>query len=199
MKKLFIVIYLICSTFFLHSQKFKTAEGGIKALKGISDYHIVFEYPSDLQIPNYKSEEDFINFQVHKREKKKIGSGKRFKKLWYENRASIYEPAFIEKFNHFKLRKRQVTVSQNNVNALHTMVIKTILIYPGYDVTAYEEEAKLEITITIYATNAKEKILYATDIVHIHGKGESHNELERILTAYEELGWWVSKHFHRKT
>lgn len=199
MKNQITFFFLLIATTFSHSQKFKTDKGDIDNIKGINNYNIVFEYDDDLIIPNYSSENQFLEFQVNKREKKEVGSGKLFQKLWFENRVNIYEPKFIEKFNKFRLKKRHIIVGKHNENALHTMVIKVFLIYPGYDVIAYEEEAKLDISITIYKNEIPENILYSTKIFTIHGYGESNTEYERVMTAFSELGVWSSKHFCRKT
>lgn len=199
MKNQIVLFYILLNTTFVFSQKFSTDKGDINNIKGINEYNIVFEYATDLEIPNYNSEKDFLEFQVNKREKKEVGTGEAFKKLWFENRKNIYEPKFIEKFNAFRLKKRQVTVSADNTNSEHTMVIKVLMIYPGYDVVVYEEEAKLEVTITIYKNGIPENILYSTKAVRMHGYGKSTTEYERVLTAYAELGRGISKYFCRKT
>ena len=199
MRNRIILFCLIAKTALTYSQKFTTDEGDIDNIKGISNYSIVFEYSSDLEIPNYNSEKDFLEFQVNKREKKETGSGEKFRKLWFENRINIYEPKFIEQFNLFKLKKRKINVGKNNANASHIMVVKISFIYPGYDVGVYEEEAKLGVKITVHKNQDPDNILYSTKTFRIHGNGESHTEYDRVMTAYSELGRWTSKFFCRKT
>ena len=195
----FIFLYLALSTFYTYGQKISTDEGDIKNIKGISDYSVVFEYTSDLEIPNYDSEQNFIDFQVRKREIKKEGTGQLFKKQWFENRETIYHPKFIEQFNAFKLKKRVITVQKKNPDAKHTMVITINFIYPGYDVGFYEEEAKLGVKIKVYENQVPNTILYSTKVFKIHGTTEGDNEYDQVTTAYSELGRWSSKHFCRKT
>lgn len=199
MKKYTICFLLILNTSFLFSQKIITDEGDLDNIQGISNYAVIFEYASNLEIPNYSSEKDFLDSQVLKREKKKEGSGALFKKLWFENRVTIYEPKFIEQFNAFKLKKREIHTSKNNTNAKHTMVVTINFIYPGYDVSVYEEEAKLGVKIAVYKNEDPDTILYSTKFFRIHGNGKSTTEYERVMTAFSELGRWTSKFFCRKT
>ena len=199
MRNLILSILLFVNVAFIFSQKITTDKGSLDNIQGISNYSIVFEYASDLKIPNYESEEDFIDFQVRKREQKDPGSGELFKKLWFENRASIYEPIFIELFNNFKLKNREIHTSKNNKSADNTMMITINFIYPGYDVSVFEEEAKLGVKISIYKNQNPETILFSTKFFRIHGKGKSTTEYERVMTAFSELGRWTSKYFCRKT
>ena len=199
MRNLILSILLFVNVAYIFSQKITTDKGSLDNIQGISNYSIVFEYASDLKIPNYESEEDFIDFQVRKREQKDPGSGKLFKKLWFENRASIYEPIFIEQFNNFKLKNREIHTSKNNKSADYTMKITINFIYPGYDVSVFEEEAKLGVKISIYKNQNPETILFSTKFFRIHGKGKSTTEYERVMTAFSELGRWTSKYFCRKT
>jgi hypothetical protein len=199
MRNLILSILLFVNVAYIFSQKITTDKGSLDNIQGISNYSIVFEYASDLKIPNYESEEDFIDFQVRKREQKDPGSGELFKKLWFENRASIYEPIFIEQFNNFKLKNREIHTSKNNKSADYTMKITINFIYPGYDVSVFEEEAKLGVKISIYKNQNPETILFSTKFFRIHGKGKSTTEYERVMTAFSELGRWTSKYFCRKT
>lgn len=199
MKNRIICLLLIVKTAFIFSQKITTDKGNLDNIQGISNYSIVFEYASDLKIPNYKSEEDFLDFQARKREKKEPESGELFRKLWFENRITIYEPTFIEQFNLFKLKNREIHTSKNNATADYTMIVKVNFIYPGYDVGVYEEEAKLGVKISIYKNQDPDTVLYSTKFFRIHGKGKSTTEYERVMTAYSELGRWTSKFFCRKT
>ena len=54
----------------MFSQKIKVKEGNYKNLKNITEYNLVFDY-SDLSIPKYDSEEEFLKDKMQKREEKK--------------------------------------------------------------------------------------------------------------------------------
>lgn len=190
--------FLFLVNFVLMGQKFKTAEGSLQNIKGIESYNILFEYSQDLKITDKKTEEDFLEYQYAKRERRSIGSGKEFKKLWFGNRISRYQPLFISEFNNFKLRNRHIIITPNSQTADYTMVITILLIYPGYDVGVWEEKSELEAKFTIYKNTATSDVLYSTETIKIQGKSGG-DEFERVMTAYGELGRWSSKHFCRKT
>jgi len=83
MKKQLSIILLLIS-FLNYSQKVKLAEGNIKDLKGITTYNVVFDY-SNLKIPHFESEEDFLKDKMDKRERLKPNTeaGERFRKSWF--------------------------------------------------------------------------------------------------------------------
>lgn len=196
-KQLFTVIVLFI-TYSGFCQKFKTEKGTLDNITGIEQYKIVFEYPSDLEIHNFDSEEDFLKVQVDKRESKKAGSGERFKKLWFENRENRYEPTFIQEFNDFMLEDRHITVSKNYQEADHTMVVKIHSIHPGNDIVLWHQKAEMEVTFEIYRSDDLKTLLYSTKPLEIHGIADG-DEFEKVTTAYGQLGRWSAKFFCRKT
>ena len=105
---------LIKITFFIsfilsNAQKIKVAEGDLSVLKGIDNYNIIFDY-SNLNIPNYASEEEFLEDKMKIREEKKKGDGERFKQSWLSDRKKLYEPYFINHFNGYFIMKRKIKV-----------------------------------------------------------------------------------------
>lgn len=189
-------IILFCA-FTLQAQQFEVVTGSIDNISGVQRYNLVFEYASNLQISRNDSEQTFLQKQFEKREQKETGSGEEFKKLWFENRANLYEPTFIQQFNSFRVNDRQVTVAKNITSTRYTMKIETVSITGGYDDFFYVEEGEIGVLVSIYATDAPEDILYAfkTDVRGL----ASADQFERIRTAYGNLGEAASKHFSRKT
>lgn len=135
-KPYFIIIAMLISVA-TYCQKFETKQGSIENLSGITQYKIIFEYPSELEIHKYRSEKDYVDYQFNKREAKKEGSGEKFKELWFQNRENRYEPTFIQNFNNFHLESKHVAVSKNYKQAEHTMVVKILFIHPGKDIVLW--------------------------------------------------------------
>jgi hypothetical protein len=180
----------------LQAQQFEVVTGTIENISGVERYNIVFEYASDLQIPRSDSEQAFLQKQYEKREHRESGSGEVFKKLWFENRANLYEPTCIQQFNNFRVDNRQVTVAKKISSTKYTMKIKTLSITGGYDDFFYVEEGEIGVLISIYETDAPEQVLYAVE-TEVRGIANA-DEFERIRTAYGNLGDAASKHFSRK-
>lgn len=193
------VAFLILPIAFVNGQVFKTDLGDLNALSGVKRYNIVFEYATELKIPKYDSEKTFLESYSKKKNKIKLGSGDDFNELWFTSRSDQFEPKFIQEFNFFNLKEKQVTVARNRINAAYTMVIKTSLIDPGNSNFIFKKDARLEVTIKIFKSESPDQILYATEIVDVHSKGASVSDLDRIMSAYAELGRGLSKHLSRKT
>lgn len=197
-KSIFISLFLLFA-FTSNAQIFKTNKGNLESLSGVERYKISFEYSEDLKIPKFESEESFLKEYARKKDKKKLGSGEAFKNAWYTNRELLFEPKFIQEFNFFNLKEKQVTVAKNISDAEYTIVVKTLLIDLGNSNFFFKKNARLEVTIQIYKSDSPEDILYATEIVDVHSKGANENDYDRIMSAYAELGRGLSKHLSRKT
>lgn len=180
----------------LRGQQIEVVSGTTDNITGIQRYNLVFEYATDLEISKKESEQVFLQEEYKKREQQAPGSGEEFKKLWFKNRKNLYEPTFIQEFNGFRVADRQVTVAKNITSTAYTIKVKTVSISGGYDDFFYVEEGEIGAMVSIFETEAPEKILYAFETV-VRGIANA-DEFERIRTAYGNLGEAVSKHLSRK-
>ena len=156
----------------LQAQQLEVVSGSIDNISGIQRYNVVFEYAPDLQIQGSDSEQAFLQKQLEKREEKKSGSGEEFKKLWFENRANLYEPTFIQQFNSFRVHNRQVTAAKNISSTAYTMKVKTTSTTGGYDDFFYVEEGEIGVHVSIQ-TKHDIQILPVLDRAHFPVKNES--------------------------
>jgi len=197
MKKQLVLFVFLLSTVMIHSQKIKVKEGNIENLKGVDEYNVVFDY-SNVKIPGYDSEELFLKDKMAKREEKLIGDGERFKKSWFDDRNNLYEPYFIKYFNEYFIMKRKIKVSKNNLDATYTILIKSEMIYPGYNVVVGWEGAKLHAIISVYETDSPENVLFTSKSFNIQGK-PSYNAGVRIANTYGILGRTLAGYLRKKT
>jgi hypothetical protein len=179
---LFIFIFWVGVTF---SQQ-KILEGNFKNLKGISKYTVTFDY-SGLQVHGFDSEEEYLKEKMEKRAHKE-GEAEKFKSDWYADRSAKYEPKFIEYFNK-RFDKGEIILAKDS-NAKHTMNVKTTWIYPGYNVVAGNEPAKISAIITIFETENPTDILLKVEYTRSIGLEEGMFDFDqgyRIAGAYEKL------------
>jgi hypothetical protein len=179
---LFIFIFWVGVTF---SQQ-KILEGNFKNLKGISKYTVTFDY-TDLQVHGFDSEEEYLKEKMEKRAHKE-GEAEKFKSDWYADRSAKYEPKFIEYFNK-RFDKGEIILAKDS-NAKHTMNVKTTWIYPGYNVVAGNEPAKISAIITIFETENPTDILLKVEYTRSIGLEEGMFDFDqgyRIAGAYEKL------------
>lgn len=193
-----LILFLVC-TVMAYGQIFKTDTGSLEAISGVLRYNVVFEYSDDLKVPKYASENAFITYYAKKEEQKESGAGEQFKQKWFSHRTDLFGPKFIQEFNIFNLKEKQVTVAPNISDAAYTMVVRTTMIDPGSSNFFFKKNASLKIYIRIYGKDQPEKILYATEAVEVHSEGANSDIFNRIMSAYAELGSGLAKHLSRKT
>ncbi len=182
-----------------YAQKMKVKEGRLGNLKGITEYNLVFDY-SDLKIPKYDSEEDFLKDKMEKRENKKAGDGERFKKSWFADREERYEPKFIESFNK-RFKNNEVKVDKNLSSSKYTMKIHTTKIYPGYNVGIVRHNAEINATVCIYESANPSNVLLKGTFKDVQGAGAmgyDFNSGYRISECYAKLAKNIAKYVKKQ-
>jgi hypothetical protein len=198
MKKRYLFLMIFLVTFLSYSQKVKVQEGNIKNLKGVKEYNLVFDY-SNVEIPNFESEEAFLKDKMDRRELKGIGKGERFKKAWFGDREKYFEPYFIEFFNDYFVMKRKIKVTKNSTKSKYTMLVKTNFLYAGYHVGAFNERSKLKASIFIFETDNPNNILFSTKPIYIHNGRAHYTSNIRMASTYGILAQTFAKYLRKKT
>lgn len=198
MKKVILVLSLLIATMSF-SQKMKVKEGSIKNLKGITQFDLVFDY-SNLQIPKYKSEEEFLKDKMALREKKTKGSGERFKEGWFGDREKRYHPMFIESFNK-RFKKEQVNIAESNEEAKYVIKVHTTWMYAGYNIGIVRHNAEINAEVTVYEKANPSNILLRGTYKKVPGNGAFGNDYDsgfRISHCYAKLGKNVAVYILKK-
>jgi len=194
MKKQLIVFVFLLSTVVIYAQKMKVSNGNFKNLKGIATFNLEFDY-SEIQIPKYDSEEDFLEDKMAKREKKEAGKGEKFKKSWFADRSNKYEPKFIESFNK-RFKDSKVRVGRDFKDAKYIIKIHTTKLYAGYNVGVVRHNAEIDAVITIYEAENPSNILLSGKYKDVQGNGAMGNDYDsgyRISECYAKLAKNIAK------
>ena len=197
-KQLTIVIVLLCTTF-VFAQKAKITEGKFSNLKGITEFNLVFDY-TDVQIPKYKSEEEFLKDKMEKRDEKEAGTGQKFKESWFADRADQYEPKFIESFNK-RFENGEVKVDRDLDTAEYTMKIHTTLLSAGYNIGISRQNAKIDAVITVYKNDNPDKAILKVNYERAEGAGAMGHDYDsgyRISECYAKLAKTYAKTILKK-
>lgn len=187
MKKLLIIFVALITTVGF-AQKAKVTKGSFKDLKGITNYNLVFDY-SDLSIPKYDSEEEFLKDKMEKREKKEAGAGDKFKASWFADRENRYEPKFVESFNK-RFDDGEVKVGLNQENAEYTMKVHTTLMSAGYNIGISRKNAMIDAVISVYKTEAPNDVIMEVVYKRAEGGGAHGYDYDsgyRISECYAKL------------
>ena len=199
MKNIFIIAFLLVTTS-LVAQKANVTKGDWKDLKGITEYTLEFDY-SDLEIPKYDSEEEFLEDKMAKREEKEPGTGEQFKESWFSDREEYYEPRFIETFND-RYKDGAVKVDRDLGSADYTMKVHTTFIYPGYNVGVVRKNSKIEVTIDVFKNDNPDNIIFSVDYTKVEGAGNGgydFNSGQRIADDYIILSRRLVKDMYKNT
>lgn len=161
----------------------KVTQGSFKSLASITSFNVVFDY-QDIKVYFFDNEEDFLKDKMAKREGVKA---EEFRNKWFSDREALYEPKFIAYFN--ERMKGKVTVGKNP-SAHYTIMVKTLWLYPGYNVGIGKEEAKISAVITVYETANPGNILLKVEYdksIGIEPTEKAGDPGYRIAGAYEKL------------
>jgi hypothetical protein len=188
MNRIYLLLFIGVSSI-INAQRFDILSGSLEKIKGISEYNVTFDY-KDLQVNGFDSEEAYLKEKIQKRKnydegKDLKGKAEKFEKTWYEDRQNKYEPAFINYFNQ-RFENEKIKAAKN-LDAKYTMNIKTLWVYPGYEL-ANVEPAKISAIITILETANPSHILVAIQFDKSIGIVKDYRQQgDRIAGAYEKL------------
>lgn len=188
MKKQALVFAFLLATLTIYAQKPKTLEGKSKNLKGISTYNLEYDY-TDVQIPKYDSEEEFLEDKMAKREEKEAGTGEKFKESWFADRENRYEPKFVESFDK-RFEDGEIKVGKDMADAKHTIKIHTTKLYAGYNVGIVRRNAEIDAVLTIYETENPSNVLWSGKFSRVQGNGAMGFDYDsgyRISECYAKL------------
>lgn len=162
----------------------KVTAGDFKNLASVQSYNVVFDY-TDIKVAHFDTEEDFLKDKMDKREGEKAED---FRKKWFADREANYEPKFIAYFNK-RMDGKGVTVGKNP-DAKYTMHLKTLWLYPGYNVVVGAEEAKITAVVTVFETANPANIVLRVEYDKSPGiepEEKAFDPGNRIAGAYEKL------------
>lgn len=192
-------LFLILFSVNLFSQGIEILEGNFSNLKGISAYNLIFDY-SNLRVPHYDSEKDFLNSKVQEYNKIENGKGEKFKKNWFTDREKYYEPEFIERFNYY-LKKANVKVGKDldmvdytNLNAVdYVMEIHTVNLHTEYNNDVNMANSIITVNISIYNSNEPNNILLKVRYYEVNsGAYKNVNQDTKISKSFGQLGKLVA-------
>jgi len=198
MKRPVLILAFLLAVVTIYAQKPKVQEGKAKNLKGITAYNLEFDY-SDVQIPKYDSEEEFLEDKMAKREEKEAGTGEKFKESWFADRENRYEPKFVESFDK-RFKNGEIKVAKDMADAEYTIKIHTTRMYAGYNVGIVRRNAEIDVLMTIYETDNLSNILWSGKFTRVQGYGAMGNDYNsgyRISECYAKLAKEFAKYLSK--
>jgi hypothetical protein len=180
-----ITIVLFISTRGL-GQKVELMSGDLSALKSEKSIDFKFTYDSMMVGKGRKSmnETEYVSKKTAEYNKKTPGKGDEWAKDWKDDRESKYQPAFTKMFE-------QYSSLQMAANAKYTLIFKTTMTEPGFNIMVHQEPAQIDGLATIVETANKSHIIAILSLTRANGRGfwgSDFDSGERLTEAYETAG-----------
>lgn len=186
MKLLNKCIALLTLVFFslnTNAQKIKTTDGDLAVLKNESTINVEFVYDG-MSVGKFDDEKEYIQKKTEEYNKKEPGRGDSWAKSWVSDRASRFEPKFIELFQE----SSNMTVKPD---AKYTLIFKTISTEPGFNIVIHRKNAEIDAEVEIVETANRKKKIATLTVSNAPGRifgGYDYDTGTRIAETYAVAG-----------
>lgn len=195
MKPILVIALVTALTTSAGAQKMKLIYGDLKPLKGQKSYDIIFNYDS-MTVGTGTREKVYLRQKKSDWEIKEPGRGSDFVEQWFGDRKRLYEPAFIEKFEHYSYLKLA------DPSAKYTLIVKTINTEGGWNAGIVAHPGEITGEMWVVETADKSNVIAKVSFFEFTGKVSTGGDFEmtqRIESAYEVTGRWLGDFLRRKT
>lgn len=183
---------LLISTSF--AQKIKLVEGDIAKLAGQKSINIEFDW-DQISVGKFDQEADYLKKKVEEYNADEPGRGDKWKEAWQSDKASRFEPKFIELFNKYAEKSGLSLVQQGD--SKYTMIVKTTFIEPGFNVFVTKRPASVDVEISIVETANKSNVVAKITSKGNAGQTFGYGDLDtgiRITESYAVAGKYFGKY-----
>lgn len=199
MKKIVILTIFVSFAFLAQAQKIKLVSGDLTFLKGEKSINLQYNY-DDVMVGDMQ-EAAYIKKKVTDYNAKEAGKGDKWLENWKNDRKTRYEPKFEELFNKY-LEEVNTKAKEGDASAKYTILIKTKMIEPGFNVGVVRKSAKIDVVVEISASGSPENKLAELTVYDVPGAaamGYDFDSGERISEAYAKLGKALAKYIIKNT
>jgi len=188
MKRIAVSLLLFFFVSGAFAQKYSLVSGDLSPLKGMKQFVFAFEYEN--MTVGKKSEEVYVSEKVADYNKKEPGRGDQWKAAWVGDRASRFEPAFIELFNKYG-EEFSAHGDKANAQAQCKITVKTVFTEPGYNIGISRADANINVEYVFTLLSDPSKPVAVLSCSRIPGRvflGNDYDTGVRIMEAYAKAG-----------
>ena len=199
LKTKMLVAALLISVSAAFAQSPKIESGTIPSMKGEKKLKLVYNY-KEMDMGKYGNEEEYTKKKVADLNAKSPGKGDKWLEGWNGNRTMRYHPKFEEQFVK-ALTKVGCDASEKADGAKYTLVVKTITLYPGYNIGVSKIPAYCTYRFDIVETASPDKVLTSILLNHVAGSqamGFDFDEGSRVAESYAKAGKIMGKFLAKK-
>lgn len=189
MKKLVLSVLFVSSM--MTAQRMDVVKGNFDFLKGQKEINVQFDYSELTLMKEKKSEAAYIEDRTNDLNEKNKNVGDIWAKKWKASRELSWNPKFLELVN-VVLSKKDVDVSfqEELTTAPYTLIVKSVWIYPGWDVMMMKQPAKVTTLLTFVETANPSNVLVEITSENAPGDqwGSNFSNETRIGEGYAKTG-----------
>jgi len=194
MKWIFVmgISLFLFSSLKVNAQKVKLESGDFALLKGqtLVNIECIFD---NLNVGK-KTEDEYIKTKVAEYNKDEPGKGDKWLTNWKGDRSKRYAPKFEELMNEY-LKEKGIKAG-SALTAKYTVILKTTMIEPGFNVGIWREDANINVEILFVETANKSNVLAKVTMEKVPGRtygGYDFDTGQRIEEAYAKCGKELAK------
>lgn len=193
-KMLLIAGFIAVTAMTAKAQKFTEGDESLSFLSGETKFNI--EYVYDGMMVGKKAEADYKAEKIDAYNKKQPGKGDRWAEKWVNSRSAVYEPMFEELINKMLFKgKTNATAAKNQKDAKYTIVVKTVMLEPGFNSFAMKVNPYCDFEVSFVET-ATGKVMAKAFLNNVQGVVVNDNDWDfdpsnRIKECFAKAGKMV--------
>jgi hypothetical protein len=189
MKKLVLSVLFVSSV--MTAQNMDVVNGDFSFLKDQKEVNVEFDYSKLTLMKENKSEAEYVEDRAKDLNEKNRNVGDIWAKKWKASKELIWNPKFLELVNVVLSKKdKDVSFQEGLTAAKYTLIVKSVWIYPGWDVMMMKQPAKVTTVLKFVETGNMSNVLLEITSENAPGDqwGSNFSNETRIGEGYAKTG-----------
>lgn len=189
------VLALLLFTGITFAQDVDVVKGGFDFLKDQKEINVEFDYSNFTMMKDKKTEAQYVEERTAELNEKTKGNGNIWKKKWESAKELIWNPKFLELVNVVLSKEKKDVTFQEGLNTPYTLIVKTVWLYPGWDVAMMKQPAKVTTNLKFVETANKSNVLLEITSEEAPGDqwGNNFSNESRLGEGYAKTGKSLAK------
>ncbi|HEX8015961.1 MAG TPA: hypothetical protein VF465_12075, partial [Flavobacterium sp.] len=169
--------------------------GSFDFLKDQKEINVEFDYSDFTMMKDKKTEAQYVEERTAELNEKTKGNGNIWKKKWESAKELIWNPKFLELVNIVLSKEKKDVTFQEGLSTPYTLIVKTVWLYPGWDVAMMKQPAKVTTNLKFVETANKSNVLLEITSEEAPGDqwGNNFSNESRLGEGYAKTGKSLAK------
>lgn len=191
-KTVFALLFFTGLTF---AQDINVVSGKFDFLKDQKEINVEFDYSDFTMMKDKKTEAQYVEERTAELNEKSKGNGNIWKKKWESSKELIWTPKFLELINVVLAKEKKDVSFQEGLTTPYTLIVKTVWLYPGWDIAMMKQPAKVTTNLKFVETANKSNVLLEITSEEAPGDqwGNNFSNESRLGEGYAKTGKSLAK------